>query len=356
MKKEKDQQLDKFRDTVDEKIIMKGESVSVRETPLLDVNCHFSQERCLAVPGGHLLQIFYTIDLIMKNHPQGLKVYMEKKIQNDDEDYFLRPNNLRELLLPEHLTPFFMQYLMDLKTHLQIQISQEAVAFLDNADVSIEDISKLSDEELINFKDMVMANKVSKLHRESGEHMDILYDMLLDILARRVLVDNPHIKIDQVVPKIKLVSVPKNAQESQEKGLILMTIPKVEEEQEVRLEDLDDDLEPDDNSQEGTKTKRVKKLVEMDQKDRAIAVHARVNPALTFFLINEYGGRLVREDFIEFINKHHPEFFDDNEDFDLMVKAVNERARQDQEAFIKANTVEYDKPCLVFAKTALNID
>jgi len=40
---------------------------------------------------------------------------MEKKIQNDDEDYFLRPNNPRELLLPEHLMPFFMTYLKDMK-------------------------------------------------------------------------------------------------------------------------------------------------------------------------------------------------------------------------------------------------
>ncbi len=46
---------------------------------------------------------------------EGLKNYMEKKIQADDEDYFLRPNNLRELLLPDYLMPFLMSYLKDMK-------------------------------------------------------------------------------------------------------------------------------------------------------------------------------------------------------------------------------------------------
>jgi len=39
---------------------------------------------------------------------------MEKKIQNDDEDYFLRPQNARELLLPEHFVPFMMEFLKEM--------------------------------------------------------------------------------------------------------------------------------------------------------------------------------------------------------------------------------------------------
>jgi|TARA_B110000305_G_C19436489_1_gene639281 hypothetical protein len=69
----------------------------------------------LGAPGGQLLQIYYVLEEIFNKYPHGLKQYMEKKIQNDDEDYFLRPNNPRELLLPEHLMPFFMTYLKDMK-------------------------------------------------------------------------------------------------------------------------------------------------------------------------------------------------------------------------------------------------
>ncbi len=61
------------------------------------------------------MQIYYILEEIIKKYPQGLKNYMEKKIQADDEDYFLRPNNLRELLLPDYLMPFLMSYLKDMK-------------------------------------------------------------------------------------------------------------------------------------------------------------------------------------------------------------------------------------------------
>jgi len=69
----------------------------------------------MGAPGGHVLQMYYVFEEIFNKFPHGLKQYMEKKIQNDDDDYFLRPNNPRELLLPEHLMPFMMQYLKDMK-------------------------------------------------------------------------------------------------------------------------------------------------------------------------------------------------------------------------------------------------
>jgi hypothetical protein len=62
IKKEKDTALEKFKDSIEEKIVMKGESVNIHDTPLLDLNSHFSGERCLASPGGHLMQIYYVLD------------------------------------------------------------------------------------------------------------------------------------------------------------------------------------------------------------------------------------------------------------------------------------------------------
>lgn len=65
-------------------------------------------DKMLTAYGGQLQQVYYILEEIVKKYPQGLKMYMEKKIANDDEDYFARPNNPRELLLQDHLMPFFM--------------------------------------------------------------------------------------------------------------------------------------------------------------------------------------------------------------------------------------------------------
>lgn len=50
---------------------------------------------------------------------------MQKKLDNDDEVYFEKPNNARELLLPEHLMGFLMQYIKDMKNEsIDIMISR----------------------------------------------------------------------------------------------------------------------------------------------------------------------------------------------------------------------------------------
>jgi hypothetical protein len=47
-------------------------------------------------------------------------------------DYFLRPNNPSELLLPEHLMPFLMHYLKDMKNEsIEILIHPNVAQFLE---------------------------------------------------------------------------------------------------------------------------------------------------------------------------------------------------------------------------------
>jgi len=56
---------------------------------------------------------------------------MEKKLAGDDEDYFYRPNNPRELLQPEHMLPFIMTYLKDMKNeHIEVLMNSESTKFL----------------------------------------------------------------------------------------------------------------------------------------------------------------------------------------------------------------------------------
>ena len=86
--------------------------------------------------------------------------------------------------------------------------------------------------------------------------METLYDYLIDILAKRVPVENVNIKIDTIIGKIKLVTLPEDVvledrvekvkvtkedgteveeevekkKNTNESGMILITVPQIEEE------------------------------------------------------------------------------------------------------------------------------
>jgi uncharacterized protein YjgD (DUF1641 family) len=156
--------------------------------------------------------IYMILDQIQKKFgPQGLKNYMEKKLSNDDEDYFLRPNNLSELLLPEHLIPFLMQYLKDMKNEaIEILIHEECEAFLKGLDIPLEDLSKLSDEDLVKFKKLLNEKRMSEFHQRTEKMMDTLYDTLVDILAKRVPVEGVNVKVEHIMPKIRLLPIPED--------------------------------------------------------------------------------------------------------------------------------------------------
>jgi len=164
---------------------------------LLDVFGNFQGGPYIGAPGGQLLQIYYILEQINLKFPNGLRNYMEKKIQNDDEDYFLRPNNPRELLLPEHLMPFFMQYLKDMKNDgIEVFLNKESAKFLKMLDCPFDDLSKLSDEDLISFKEVFQQNRVSPFHQGLGNTMQVLYDYLIDILSKRVPVADVDVKVE----------------------------------------------------------------------------------------------------------------------------------------------------------------
>lgn len=97
---------------------------------------------------------------------------------------------------------------------------------------------------------------MSQFHQGTGKMMDTLYDYLIDILAKRVPVEGVNVKVEQIINKIKLISVPEEVilvdrvekvkvtgddgveveQEVQKKkntneaGLIIISVPQVEEE------------------------------------------------------------------------------------------------------------------------------
>ncbi len=136
---------------------------------------------------------------------------MEKKIQADDEDYFLRPNNLRELMLPDYLMPFLMSYLKEMKNEsIEIIIHPVCKKFLQDRKCPLNDFSSLTDEDIINLKELFFDNRVSKFHKDTGKMMETLYDYFIDILNRRVPVDGTNVKVDQIINKIKLIEIPED--------------------------------------------------------------------------------------------------------------------------------------------------
>ena len=143
------------------------------------------------------MQIYYVLEEITRKYPQGLKMYMEKKIANDDEDYFARPNNPRELILNDHLEPFIMLYLKELKAEcIEVLLHPDCTKFLKEKEVSPEELNNLTDDDAVKFKEMFVANKVSKAHKTCTKQMDTIYEFIIDILTKRVPVEAPNVKID----------------------------------------------------------------------------------------------------------------------------------------------------------------
>ena len=95
-----------------------------------DVFGNYGTDPQFFVPGGHLSQLYYIIEVIFEKYPQGLKMFYEKKASNDDEEYFSRPNNLRELTLDQHLMPFLMAYIKDQIPGIDLMIHPKAADFL----------------------------------------------------------------------------------------------------------------------------------------------------------------------------------------------------------------------------------
>ena len=106
---------------------------------------------------------------------------------------------------------------------------------------------------------------------------------------------------------------------------------------------------------EAPKTKIIKKIVDVDQKEKALALHTRDVenfPETNFFFINEYAAKAHREEFLDYINRSFPEFFEENDEQEILLKSSNERAGEDMAKYVKSNCGEYDHPCLVFERNA----
>ena len=218
--------------------------------------------------------------------------------------------------------PFLMQYLKDMKNDsIEIMISKECADFLNELEISNDDLSSLSDEDLVKFKEMFNSKRMSQFHQGTGKMMDTLYDYLIDILAKRVPVEGVNVKVEQIMSKVRLITMPEDViledtivkekvtneegveeeKEVEKKknviegGVIILTVPQVEEEQEITIEVTQGTSEAPKEGEEAEKPKPVTKtvvvMVDVDQQEKAMAVNPRNIEGLenkSFHLINKY--------------------------------------------------------------------
>ena len=147
----------------------------------------------------------------------------------------------------------------------------------------------------MKFKEMFNSKRMSQFHQGTGKMMDTLYDYLVDILAKRVPVEGVNVKVEQIMSKVKLVPIPDDViladtvvkekltneegveeeKEVEKKknvidgGVIILTVPQVEEEQEITIEVTQGTSEAPKEGEEAEKpkpqTKTVMVMVDVDQ-------------------------------------------------------------------------------------------
>jgi hypothetical protein len=104
----------------------------------------------------------------------------------------------------------------------------------------------------------------------------------------------------------------------------------MEEEQEITIEvtqQTSDAPKTEEGDKLKPKTKTVIVMVDVDQQEKSLTVGTRNVDGLegkSFFLINKYAQKAFREEFLDYISRLYPNFFEDNDDWDQINKVVAE--------------------------------
>lgn len=117
----------------------------------------------------------------------------------------------------------------------------------------------------------------------------------------------------------------------------MITVPQIEEEQEIEVkvtggadekkEDEKEEVDPTESPSKKTKTKKVTKMVDVDTQDKVISVITRDVQTMegkNFWCISTGASKAYREEFLEYINRSFPEFFEENDDMEDILKVANE--------------------------------
>lgn len=55
-----------------------------------------------------------------------------------------------------------------------------------------------------------MQHRVSIVHKWTGPGIELLYDYIIDILSKRVPIENVQVRVEQIINRVRFVPVPPN--------------------------------------------------------------------------------------------------------------------------------------------------
>lgn len=164
--------------------------------------------------------------------------------------------------------------------------------FLTDLEIPLDDLSGLSDDDYIRFKELFMQNRISPHLCNRGKNMDNLFDFAVDVLARRVPTENVNVKVGEITSRIVLLPMPEDlyhedyeevimhenedGTEREEKlsykkntnecALVVLKVPQYEQQEEIPIEVTKGDEAsaeaPADKKEEKAEAKEEEKAVE----------------------------------------------------------------------------------------------
>jgi uncharacterized protein YqcC (DUF446 family) len=171
--------------------------------------------------GGLLLQWYFVINAILKiyNKQADVQKHYAKLREDASKEDNKQAVSPRELLLEHCFVPFMLSTLKELKTEfLQFLIMPKLQAVIDEIKVPRKpdsdqyDFSKLNMQQYIQFRHAFVEERLCNpiyAHVENPKAMDMILNVICMVLCNRVPKGLVPFKMDQVVNKIRLVSVPK---------------------------------------------------------------------------------------------------------------------------------------------------
>ena len=151
-----------------------------------------------------------------------LNNYYQKKQEDPKAEEVQKANNPRELLLEQFFVPFMLNYLKELKCeYLQFMIPPKLQQIIDQLKIGkypnqdVYDFTKLNDQDYYAFRYAFVEEKLFYQHYNKNDNqraIESILNVFCLVLCGRVPKGVVPYKCEQLIPKIKLTSIPKGVE------------------------------------------------------------------------------------------------------------------------------------------------
>ena len=165
------------------------------------------------------MQWYWVLNAIYKIYPESdLKSFYARMKEDPKQDSLKSAQSPRELLMEHFLVPFILSSLKELKCEfLQFLIQPEMAKLIESMKIirganDLYDFSKLSNEQYYAFRHAFVTERMycdALRVEENPRAMDLLLSTLCMIICGKVPKGIVPFKLDQLIPKIRLVQAPR---------------------------------------------------------------------------------------------------------------------------------------------------